>query len=121
MTTGTKTIKQKLFFSTMILAFMWVVVGDLISIHLDVIFDEQVDSNWHHPFAKTHKDDGKTYKVKSHKIDSASKSNHFAFVGNKYSELIKVSSTFNYYQNYCNLLSFQKYNIPLLRGPPSLV
>jgi len=118
MTTGTKTIKQKLFFSAMVLAFAWVITGDLVSIHLEVIFGKKIDSSWHHPFAKTHKDDS-TYKVKNHKSDSQNK--HLDFVHEAWE--LSLFQLINKSTNRITQLftaHYQQQNL-CLRGPPSLV
>jgi len=118
MTTGTKTIKQKLFFSAMVLAFMWVITGDLVSIHLEVIFGKQVDSSWHHPLAKTHKDDGATFKVKQHKSDSGNK--HLDFT-NEAEYLPITLSKENLATSTLLQFTLHQYQQNLfLRGPPSL-
>jgi len=119
MTTGTKTIKQKLFFSAMILAFMWVITGDLVSIHLKVIFGEKVDSNWHHPLAKTQKDDS-TYKVLKHKADGSSKVKHLSFIGSHTIKISYASQDYHYYDANTQILHFQDVGFLFLRGPPSV-
>jgi len=119
MTTGAKTIKQKLFFSAMIIAFMWVIAGDLVSIHLNVIFGKNTDSSWHHPYAKTHKDDN-TYKVKKLKSNASSKVKHLCFITPQVSSIQLASSNYLYLQLDHHTLHFREGESSLLRGPPSL-
>lgn len=52
-----------LFSSLMIFAFMWVVIGDLVAMHINVICEIDI-YNQHH-FAKTNKSDKKNYKTKN--------------------------------------------------------
>ena len=120
MTTGAKTIKQKLFFSAMIIAFMWVITGDLVSIHLKVIFGEKIDSSWHHPFAKTHKDDS-TYKVQNHKTDGSSKVKHLSFIGSHTTDIKLAANEYQYHNSNTQILHLQDVGFLFLRGPPSLV
>jgi len=119
MTTGTKTIKQKLFFSAMILAFMWVITGDLVSIHLKVIFGDKVKSDWHQPYAKTHKDDS-TYKVQKHKTDGSSKIKHFSFITSNIINISLASRNYHYYDANTQILHFQDVGFLSLRGPPTV-
>lgn len=119
MTTGAKTIKQKLFFSTMVLAFMWVIIGDLVTIHLEVYFGKKINTCWHNPLAKTHKDDNSTFKVKNHKSDSQSK--HLDFDNETWvlslfqSVGISINSIAHYFTAHP-----QPQRI-FLRGPPSFI
>jgi len=119
MTTGTKTIKQKLFFSAMVFAFMWVITGDLVSIHLKVIFGEKVKADWHQPFAKTHKDDS-TYKVQNHKSDGSSKVKHLSFITSKIIAINIVSRSYKYFESNNHSSYLQEIAFLFLRGPPSL-
>lgn len=120
MTAKTKTIKQKLFFSAMALAFIWVIVGDLVSIHLTVYFGEIINSSWHHPFAKTHKDDN-TFKVQKHKTDGSSKVKPLSFNSSNGFYIHHASSDYYYFDANTQILHFQDVGYLFLRGPPSLV
>ena len=119
MTTQTKSIKQKLFFSAMILAFIWVITGDLVSIHLKVIFGEKVKSDWHQPYAKTHKDDN-TYKVQKNKTDGSSKVKHLSFIVNDVLIISLRSHDYHYHNSNTQILHLQELGFLFLRGPPSL-
>ena len=119
MTTGTKTIKQKLFFSAMVLAFMWVIIGDLVTIHLEVYFGKKVKGDWHQPYSKTHKDDTATYKVKTHKTDGSNK--HLDFDDETWA--LSIFHTSNKSSNFIiyHFTAHQQQKSLFLRGPPSLV
>jgi len=111
--------KRRLFFSIMMATFMWVVLGDLVSMHIELIFGQNI--NWHHPFAKTQKNDGKTFKVKPEKKADHSGS-QFKALASK--QKIKVSSTGSHYHLFAFELKLksQKYcSGSHLRGPPSLI
>ena len=119
MTTKTKSIKQKLFFSAMIMAFLWVIIGDLVSIHLNVIYGE-TKSDWHQPLAKTQKTEKKTYKVGSHNSSDYSKLLHLSFIGeNIYTLRIVSTKIANYTINTKSFQTFESLTY-YLRGPPSL-
>jgi len=119
MTSVTKTIKQKLFYSAMVFAFMWVITGDLVSIHLKVIFGDKVKSDWHQPYTKTHKDDS-TYKVQKSKTDGSSKVKHLSFIGSDVLRFSLTSNDYNYQNSNTQILRLQKLGFLFLRGPPSL-
>jgi len=83
------TPKYKLFLSAMIFAFLWVIIGDLVNMHVRVITGKDLYGH-HQPFSKTHKPDKKTFKVKGKKSSDNSNSFDFSF----FSE--ETSSIFNY-------------------------
>ena len=60
-----KTTKYKLFLASMVFAFMWVIIGDLVSMHIHIIYDKDIAH--HQPFTKTHKSDKHSFKVDSKK------------------------------------------------------
>ena len=60
-----RTTKYRLFLSTMIFAFMWVIIGDLVSMHIQVIYGDDIVE--HQPFTKTEKSDKKSFKVDNKK------------------------------------------------------
>ncbi len=66
--TYNKSTKNKLFLSIMIFAFLWVIIGDLVNMHVRVITGKDLYGH-HQPFSKTHKSNGKTFKVGSKKIN----------------------------------------------------
>jgi len=118
MTKQTKSIKQKLFFSAMVLAFMWVIIGDLVAIHLELIYGNK-NSNWHQPYTKTHKDDQQTYKVKTQKTDGSSKVKHHSFISSSTSKTHIALQDYHYYNINTQLLHSQHLGLRYLRGPPS--
>jgi hypothetical protein len=63
--------KYRIFFSAMIFAFMWVIIGDLVSMHIKVIYGDDIQK--HQPFSKTDKSGKKDFKVKSTKTSNYSK------------------------------------------------
>jgi hypothetical protein len=54
-----RTTRKKVFFGILFFAFSWVVIGDLVQFHLDLIYGKNA-SDWHQPFTKAPK--GATYK-----------------------------------------------------------
>ena len=60
-----KSKKRILLSGIMIFAFMWVIIGDLVAMHVNVICD--IDIFNQHPFAKTNKSDEKNYKTNNSK------------------------------------------------------
>jgi hypothetical protein len=82
MANGDKSIKNKFFFSVMLFAFSWVIIGDLISFHIEIIYGNKL-YDWHQPYTKTQKTDSKTIKVKYGKKDNSSKSLSLSFIAAK--------------------------------------
>ncbi len=60
-----RTSKYKIFLSVMILSFLWVIIGDLVAMHIKLIYDVDIQSQY--PFTKTQKTDSKTYKTQKNK------------------------------------------------------
>ena len=60
-----RTTKYRLFLASMVFAFMWVIIGDLVSMHIHIIYNKDIAH--HQPFTKTHKSDKKSFKVDSKK------------------------------------------------------
>lgn len=60
--TGRKPNRTKLFTVLSIIAFTWVILGDLVAMHINVICDINVYS--HQPYAKTQKSNEKCIKAK---------------------------------------------------------
>ena len=58
----------------MIFAFLWVIIGDLVSMHIRVICDSDIQQ--HQPFSKTQKSDKKSFKVDSKKVAKVTKSDN---------------------------------------------
>ena len=114
-----QTPNRKLFFSIMMAAFMWVVLGDLVSMHIELIFGKNV--NWHHPFAKTQKNDGKTFKVKSEKKAGHSTSHHDALVSKQKTGTGVSGSGLHLFVFELKSKSQKYCSDNHLRGPPSLV
>ncbi|GEM_PF-5341669 len=54
--------RERLFLAVLMFAFSWVVVGDLVQFHLDLIYSHAAHS-WHQPFTKADGDHGKTLKT----------------------------------------------------------
>jgi hypothetical protein len=103
----------------MMIAFMWVVIGDLVSIHMELIFGTK-NINWHHPFAKTQKSDSKTFKVKTDK-----KSHHD---GGPAVAILNEQQQNGFFESWMKQLYFVEPDMALhlpcpgmrMRGPPSL-
>ncbi len=119
MTTKTKSIKQKLFFSAMIMAFLWVIIGDLVSIHLNVIYGD-TKSDWHQPLAKTQKTEKKTYKVGSHNSSDYSKLLHLSFIGENLFVLKVFSNKISHFTFDIQAFRISEDQTLFLRGPPSV-
>ena len=66
-----RTTKYRLFLLSMIFAFMWVIIGDLVSMHIQVIYGDDLVE--HQPFTKTDKSDKKSFKVDNKKASNAVK------------------------------------------------
>jgi hypothetical protein len=63
--------KRKILLTSIIFfSFLWVVIGDLVAMHINVIYDVNIYEL--QPFAKTQKSDEKTYKTNKGKTDSNS-------------------------------------------------
>ena len=60
-----RTTKEKIFFGILFFAFSWVVIGDLVQFHLDLIYGKNT-SDWHQPFTKAPK--GAVYKKVNEKV-----------------------------------------------------
>ena len=107
-------------FSAMLISFLWVIIGDLVSIHLKVYFEDKHSECQHHPFAKTHKSDAKYFKVKDHKSKDNSSINYLSIiVSNSFS--LNTLITTDFYNSQIIDLSIHKILISLpKRGPPSI-
>ena len=58
--------RYKIFLSVMIFAFLWVIIGDLVNMHVRVFTGKDLYGH-HQPFAKAHKHDKNVFKVKTQK------------------------------------------------------
>jgi hypothetical protein len=69
---GKRSVKKKIFFGILFFAFSWVVIGDLVQFHLDLIYGKNT-SDWHQPFTKAEKSNVHTFKVKEKVKDGSQK------------------------------------------------
>ena len=76
-----KSRKNNLFFIIMIFAFTWVIIGDLVAMHINVICD--IDIYNKQPFAKTTKTEKKTYKTKNYKTSGDNQALQLVFTINQ--------------------------------------
>ena len=106
-------------FTAMVVSFLWVIIGDLVSIHLKVYFGDTHSECQHHPFAKTNKNDTKYFKVKDHKSKDDSSLNHLVFIASN-SLNINTLKAFDVY-NYQIIDLSIRLNITSIsqRGPPT--
>ncbi len=119
MTIVNKKSRYRLYFTAMIFAFLWVIIGDLVAMHIRVIAGIDL-YGCHQPFAKTHKDQ-KNFKVKNHKSVDNSK------IINSFLSADKLLFSANYFIK-ITICNFSSVNIILqslipdntLRGSPSI-
>ena len=85
--------KYKVFLSVMIFSFLWVIIGDLVAMHIRVIYDVDIQSQY--PFSKTHKTDGKIYKTQKNKSSDDNHLLHLDFFVVNYilTNLTKLENT----------------------------
>jgi len=62
----TKPSRNRMYFTAMIFALMWVVIGDLVAMHIHVITGQDL-YDCHQPYTKSKKADHKTFKIKTQK------------------------------------------------------
>ncbi len=106
-------------FTAMVVSFLWVIIGDLVSIHLKVYFGDKYSECQHHPFAKTNKGDTKYFKVKDHKSKDDSSINHLVFIASN-SININTLKAFDFYNYQIIDLSIHKILVSVSqRGPPA--
>jgi len=107
-------------FSAMVISFLWVIIGDLVSIHLKVYFGDTHSECQHHPFAKTNKSDTKYFKVKDHKSKDDSAVDHLSFISS-ISLKINIPITVDFYNSQIIDLSISEILVSVSqRGPPSI-
>ena len=106
-------------FTAMVVSFLWVIIGDLVSIHIKVYFGDTHSECQHHPFAKTNKGDTKYFKVKDHKAKDDSSINHLVFIASNSLSLNTLKS-FDV-RNYQIIDLSIRLNITSIsqRGPPT--
>lgn len=114
----TRSKNHKHILMVMIFTFIWVIFGDLVSIHMDVIFGFE-RANWNQPFAKTQKTDHKVYKAGSHKAVDSSKQIQFSFIGSNVVEIVRSTQENENLIIVSRLIQFEHDLAQLLRGPPS--
>ncbi len=115
-----KSPKQKLYISVMMAVFMWVIIGDLVSFHIEILSGNKFHGT-HQPFTKTQKDEGRTFKVKEKTKDNSSKSKRFVFIYE--SETLQNVDLFSgivFKNNIQSLKTDFSGTAILLRGPPVL-
>ncbi len=101
----------------MVFAFLWVIIGDLVSMHIRVLSDNH-DYNSHIQYTKVQKTDKKCYKLTKKHKDKQSYLDFDGFI---------VESNFYFSINYLDIFNFSVVDITLsnytfstnlLRGPP---
>jgi len=107
-------------FTAMVVSFLWVIIGDLVSIHLKVYFGDTHSECQHHPFAKTHKSDTKVLKVKDQKSKGDSSANHLVFIESSSINLTPLVATEFYTSQIIELSLRQTLVLVSQRGPPSI-
>jgi len=111
-------VLNKILLSTMIIAFMWVIIGDLVNMHMKLIYKKDL-YNHNTYYTKSHKSDKKDYLFGSKILK---KTNDFSNTANN-------SFNFNLSVNYTNLFIAEIVNFNTnkhyyshsLRGPPSII
>ena len=111
-------VLNKILLSTMIIAFMWVIIGDLVNMHMKLIYKK--DLNKHNTYyTKSHKSDKKDYLFASKTLK---KTNDFGnTANNSFNFKISVNYTNLYIAEIVNLNTNKHYYSFSLRGPPSLL
>jgi len=113
-------MKRRLYIALIIFSFIWVIIGDLVSMHMRVI--SHIDLQQHSPFANIHKTVKKDGKQKTYKYFDEGFNFNTDFIQIKKTDLkpfsysIKITSTIAlcpYIEQYKKLL--------LGRAPPKLV
>ncbi len=109
--------KYNTYIGIMIFAFLWVIIGDLVAMHIRVISDNNLN-NSHIPYAKVQKVDKKCFKFNKKQKDTLSDddSNSFILVDN-YKKTLKNNNISNFRVAENDINNFILSN-NLLRGPP---
>jgi len=69
---GRRSRKKKIFFGILFFAFSWVVIGDLVQFHIELIWGSRLH-DWHQPFTKAEKSSVHIFKVKEKVKDGSQK------------------------------------------------
>ncbi len=112
---------QKFYISVMMAVFMWVIIGDLVSFHIEILSGNKFHGT-HQPFTKTQKDEGRTFKIKDKTQDNYSKSKKFVVLFE--SALLQNIDLFTgiiFKNNTQSLKTDYSVTAILLRGPPNLL
>ena len=117
-TTYNKLPKYKLFFGAMIFAFLWVIIGDLVNMHIRVITGEDLYGH-HQPYAKSNKTDKKAFKVKDKKAGNDSKDLDTNFLLEEVSDLFDFKKATDFlYWFVPKFIASTSQSSPLGRAPP---
>jgi len=112
-----KNIFNKILFFTMIISFSWVIVGDLVNMHMKLIYKKDLTKHNIY-YTKTHKSDKKSYLTNSKDYKKIGKNlNLFFYNYNSFNINIQYIKVF--YLTFKNNYSLNKYFSLFLRGPPS--
>ncbi len=110
-------VLNKILLSIMIIAFTWVIIGDLVNMHMKLIYKK--DLNKHNTYyTKSHKSDKKDYLFGS-KIQKKAK-DFGNTANNTFNFNISVNYTNVFIAEILNLKTNKLHSSLLLRGPPSL-
>ena len=109
--------RYRLYFAIMIFAFLWVIIGDLVAMHIRVIAGVDL-FGCHQPFAKTHKEQ-KSFKVKNYKTAGNSNISGSAFINESRTIVTLFCKGINIELNTILDFKIQEYSPQIsLRGPP---
>lgn len=116
--TYNKLPKYKLFFGAMIFAFLWVIIGDLVNMHIRVITGDDLYGH-HQPYAKSNKTDKKSFKVKDKKAGNDSKELDINFLSDEVSDLFDYRKATDFlYWFVPKLIASASHNSSQGRAPP---
>ncbi len=102
----------------MIFAFLWVIIGDLVNMHVRVITGKDLYGH-HQPFSKTHKSNGKSYKVGSKKVEKTTGGNFVSLFLSEAIQAAFLSRTKDFlYWFIPKLVADNSSNLSLGRAPP---
>ena len=109
---------NKILLSTMIIAFMWVIIGDLVNMHMKLIYKKDLTEHNTY-YTKSHKSDKKDYLLSGKDIKKLNdfantQDNSFNFKTSVSYYTLLITKTVNFNSN--NLFTSL-----LLRGPPSFI
>ncbi len=112
-----KTTKYRLYFTTMIFAFLWVIIGDLVAMHIRVIAGVDL-FGCHQPFAKTHKEQ-KSFNIKNCKSAGNSNFSDIPFNNESKTELkLFCNGIFIDFNTIVSFIIIEYSSQIFLRGPP---